>query len=312
MSAPRVTVLMPVFNAAKYVREAIESILDQTFDDFEFLIIDDGSTDATPSVIRSFHDPRIRVRRHEQNLGLVATLNEGLHLAKADLVARMDADDISHPDRLEKQLALVDGNPDVVLVGSDVDIIDQNGKTISYEPKPTDPDAIRLILSVICPIAHSTVLFRKESVLKIGGYANLYVAEDYELWTRLADEGDLSNLPLPLLKYRINPEGESLRKTDLQVASSRIIRDREWRKYDRNGPAPLEKWPQIWPVRGSLGKARPNEFRFYSDLHRHFARCYSERGAWKLALQHALAAASWILSVKSIIAYTQAARTRKA
>lgn len=294
MDAPKVTVLMPVYNAARYLREAMESILSQTFSDFELLIIDDGSTDAGPAIIDSFDDPRIRLIRHEKNLGLIATLNEGLRAAKAGLVARMDADDIAHPDRLEKQVAVLDGNSDIVLVGSDVEIIDEQGRVISYEPKPVGSQAIKIILSVICPIAHPAALFRKEPVLKRGGYGDLYVAEDYDLWTRLSRDGEFANLPLPLLKYRINPEGESLRKTRHQERNSKVVRDREWRKYDDDGPAPPATWSEIWPAREALrSNPRRNELKFYANLHRHFARCYWERGHSKLALQHTLGAMQW-------------------
>ena len=291
---PEVTVLMPVFNGARYLRVAIESILQQTFTDFEFLVIDDGSTDNSPEIVSSYNDARIRLVRRGKNIGLIATLNEGLELARGDLVARMDADDISYPDRLEKQLAVMRENPRLVLLGSDVDIIDENGTLISYEPKPVGDKGLKLILSVICAIAHPTVIFRKEPVLKVGGYAEAFhYAEDYDLWTRLTQEGEFCNLPFSLLKYRINPEGESLRNTARQEANARIISDREWVKYGAVGPAPRERWSEIWPDKRSLEGGRRNEMRFYADLHKHFARAYSERGEMKNALMHHLGAVYW-------------------
>jgi len=293
---------MPVYNADKYLRDAIESILHQTYSNFDFIILDDGSTDNSLELIRSYNDPRIRLVRHEENRGLVATLNEGVNLAETDLIARMDADDISYPDRLEKQVAAFENNSELVLVGSDIDIIDDQGKLISYGPKPANSNAIKRILSVICPIAHPTVVFKKEAVLKSGGYKNYFVAEDYDLWTRLAEDGELANIPVPLLKYRINTEGESIRKSGIQQMNSRIISSREWEKYGDAGPAPLEKWHEIWPEKKHLTNARSNETIFYANLHREFARCYAERKQLKTALEHNLAAIYWQSSLRGGLA----------
>ena len=115
MAKPSITVLMPVYNAERFLAEAIESVLQQTFTQFEFLIIDDGSTDSSPEIVRSYSDPRIRFLQNEQNLGITATLNKGIELAQADLIARMDADDICYPDRLQKQMEFVAAHPDGAL-----------------------------------------------------------------------------------------------------------------------------------------------------------------------------------------------------
>ncbi|WP_129126149.1 glycosyltransferase [Geomonas oryzae] len=290
---PAVTVLMPVYNGARYLREALDSILAQSFTDFELLVIDDGSTDGSPELVASCEDARIRLVRRERNMGLIATLNQGLELARADLVARMDADDVACPHRLERQVAEFRERPGLVLLGSDLEIIDAAGVPIGYEPKPVDDVGLKLALSVICAIGHPTVVFRREAVLKVGGYREeFHAAEDYDLWTRLAVEGEFRNLPVPLLKYRINPQGESLRKTALQSENSAIIRRREWLRYGAAGPAPRESWHFIWPRKSSVQKGR-DEIRFYADLHRHFARAYAERGQGMAALGHHLAAIYW-------------------
>ena len=290
---PAVTVLMPVYNGARYLREALESILAQTCTDFEFLVIDDGSTDGSPDLVAAYRDERIRLVRRERNMGLIATLNEGLQLARADLVARMDADDVAHPERLERQLAVLKAHPGLVLVGSDLEIIDAAGVPVGYEPKPVEDAGLKLALSVICAIAHPTVVFRRDAVLKVGGYREeFHAAEDYDLWTRLAGEGEFGNLPLPLLKYRINPQGESLRKTALQSENSAIISRREWLKYGPAGPAPKKSWPLIWPRKSGVEKRR-DAVRFYAELHRHFARAYAERGGLMAALLHQLGAMYW-------------------
>ena len=130
MRNPKITVLMPVYNGEKYLREAIGSILNQTFNDFEFLIINDSSTDSTREIILSYDDTRIRLEDNEKNIGLTHSLNKGLRLAKGKYVARMDADDISLPDRLEKQLAVIENNTDVSIVACWIDIIDKNNTYI--------------------------------------------------------------------------------------------------------------------------------------------------------------------------------------
>ncbi|MCP8319033.1 MAG: glycosyltransferase, partial [Candidatus Methylarchaceae archaeon HK01B] len=132
MKSPKITILMSVYNGEKYLREAIDSILNQTFKDFEFLIINDGSTDRTVEILRSYHDSRIKIITNEKNMGLTKSLNKGLKIARSEYVARMDADDISYPRRLEVQYEYMKKNPDVGIVGSWNDVIDDKGNTIDY------------------------------------------------------------------------------------------------------------------------------------------------------------------------------------
>jgi hypothetical protein len=202
--APAVTVLMPVHNGGRFVAEAIESILQQTFTDFEFVIVDDGSTDDTPSIVASFTDSRIRILRSEALLGLPRALNRGLAAAKGQLVARQDSDDRSHPRRLAAEVAFLRANPEVALVGTQVRVIDKRGR-ISRPPawwRATTASGIRFQSLFDNPFLHSSVLFRRD---RVGGYDESFAtAEDFELWSRVAAEHPVRNLPEALVDLRMH------------------------------------------------------------------------------------------------------------
>lgn len=195
-----VTVLMPVYNAEKFLAEAIDSILSQSFTDFEFLIIDDGSTDNSASIVRSYSDSRINLVQNEKNLGITKTLNKGIEIASGDLIARMDADDISYPDRLAQQHEYLTDHLDCCLVGTKVRIISEDGKSSWIDDSKAEYTYYNLAFH--CSIYHPTVMFRKEIVTKAGGYVLPY-AEDYELWCRLVKNNKLHVLPQVLLDYRM-------------------------------------------------------------------------------------------------------------
>ena len=206
--APAVSVLMPVYNAERYVVEAVESILSQTFQDYEFLIINDGSTDGSLAILERYaaQDERIRLISRE-NRGLVVTLNEGIDVARAPLIARMDADDISFPRRFEKQVAFLETHPECVALGVSVLAIDAEGAVLGegLNAKYTSHEAIdgAHLQSVFGVICHPSVVMRREVLLSVQGYRPDYpVAEDVDLFLRLAEAGRLANLPDILLKYR--------------------------------------------------------------------------------------------------------------
>ena len=222
---PRVTVLMPVYNAQDFLEAAMESILQQTFHDFEFLIIDDGSTDHSVSIIQSFKDPRIKLYQNERNLGISATLNKGIALATAEYIARMDADDISYPDRLQKQVAYLDANPDCALVSSLVKVITEEGKFLRLDAFKSEHFYYNL--TFICWIYHPTVMYRKEAVQAVNGYTALY-AEDFELFWQLSRKHLLYNLPEVLLDYRVTSQSlhQVLRQDEYAAAQqSQILRN---------------------------------------------------------------------------------------
>ncbi len=201
----KVTVLMPVYNGAQFLKDAIESVLNQSFSDFEFLIINDGSTDNSREIIESFTDQRIRLINQE-NLGLAATLNKGVALAKSDLIARIDSDDNCRPDRLSKQYSLFAKKPDLVLVGSNIRYIDENGNDKGKSISPSSHQAITKLLTRGNYIYHPTVMFKKDAVLAAGGYDERIGCyfEDYALWLKLSTIGKFEILPQCLVDYRVH------------------------------------------------------------------------------------------------------------
>jgi glycosyltransferase involved in cell wall biosynthesis len=202
MTTPKITVLMPVYNAELHLREAINSILGQTFQDFEFLIIDDGSTDNSAAIVRSYSDPRIRFVQNERNLKLTATLNRGLDMAQGEYIARMDADDISLPERLAKQAAFLDANPSVGIVGTWAWAF---GEARFKIPHPPDPERIRAKLLFDSALVHPAVLMRRSALDAHGlRYKPLGHFEDYELWQRAARLFPLANIPEYLFRYRVS------------------------------------------------------------------------------------------------------------
>ena len=207
---PKVSVLMTVYNGEKFLRESIESILCQTFDDFEFIIIDDGSTDASPNIMASFSDPRL-VFVQQENIGQTKSLNKGLHLARGEYVARQDADDISLPDRFEKQAAYLDAHPEVVVVGGSVIRVDEQGNALRRLVFPQTHRKVRKRLRQgINPLVHTTVMFRRREIVSLGGYNEHFpVIQDCELWFRVSECFRLANLPDVLCYYRFHPKSLS-------------------------------------------------------------------------------------------------------
>ncbi|MDN3688856.1 glycosyltransferase family 2 protein [Cyclobacterium jeungdonense] len=198
---PFVSFLMPVFNGEKFLEEAIESVLAQTYKDFEFIIIDDGSTDRSVEIIRSFFDSRIKFYQNSSNLGISKTLNRGIDLAEGDWIARMDADDISLPHRLEKQIDFIEKNPDGALYSCWVQKIDMNGEKL--ENHRLNPEYYYYNLNFSCWIFHPTMIFNKEIVKSIGKYT-VDFSEDFELIWNLSRVYKFYIIPQILVKYRVN------------------------------------------------------------------------------------------------------------
>jgi len=207
MNDVKVTVLMPVYNAEKYIAEAIYSVLNQSFKDFELLIINDGSTDRSIEIIRTFSDPRIVVV-NQSNAGVAAALNTGIKLARGEFIARFDADDICYPRRLEEQYSFMKTNPDYVLIGSDADYLDQEGEYLFYNGNVSHfYQDIRETIRIHCPFIHSTVFYNTEVVKELGGYdTKAHTFEDYLLWIKLIEKGKVLNFDKPLIAVRLNPD----------------------------------------------------------------------------------------------------------
>ncbi len=200
---PVVTVVMPVFNGARHLREAMESVREQTFRDWELLVVDDGSTDGSGEIAASFGDERVRVLRSDVNAGSVAALNRGLSAARGDFVARLDADDGCSPERLDEQLAFARGNPAVPLIGCDAGLIAEGGGYAGRWRTAGSADLVRWELCFRTPFAHSSAFFRRKVIVeKFGGYRDRRASEDLDLWSRVGREFPVVTLRRPLVKYR--------------------------------------------------------------------------------------------------------------
>ncbi len=220
-----VSVLLPVYNAEKYLHEAITSVLQQSYKDFELIIINDGSSDKSDEIIRSFKDPRIRYLINEQNIKLIKTLNRGIDEALGKYIARMDADDICMPDRFLRQVEFLEANNDYVMCGSWARIIDGEGN-ITGRIKRIDTDGmIRSNMLFTTPFLHPTVMIRTEA-LKKERYSDVALhCEDLELWIRLAANGDakFKNLPYFLLEYRWHTTNVSVQNAEFQSVHRRKL-----------------------------------------------------------------------------------------
>ena len=203
---PKVTVLMPVYNGEKYLHEAIDSILNQTFTDFEFLIIDDGSTDNSLKIINSYQDPRVRLFQNFTNQGIAYSLNSGIDIAKGEYIARMDCDDISLPERLEKQINYLEKNLEIGILGTPCILFTDTDKYDQLYPVPITDLEIRWTMLLTNPFAHPSVMIRHSTLsknnLKYATNINANFVEDYELWIRLLQYTKGENLKEPLLQYR--------------------------------------------------------------------------------------------------------------
>ena len=220
---PKISVILPVYNAETTIEVAIKSILAQTYRDFEFLILDDGSTDNTPHLIRKFKDSRIKIYR-QKNAGVVRSLNRLIHLARTDLLARQDSDDVSHPERLQKQFQFMIQNPSYGMVGTQAFIFKDGLKTNRVLKHPTSNNDLQYALNFNNPFVHSSVLIKKSAILDCGGYKNFnknFFPEDYELWSRIADKYLIANLNEFLVDYHeIN---ESLSRKNLEILNENVI-----------------------------------------------------------------------------------------
>ena len=200
---PKISVVMPVYNGEKYLREAIESILSQTYTDFEFIIINDASSDSTEEIIKSYDDNRIVYLKNEQNLGVAGTLNRGLDTAKGEYIARMDADDISLPQRFEKQVEFMDKHQNVGVCGSHIRIFEDDGSEKTFIYSQSDAE-LRVDMLFNCPFAHPAVMIRK---FILDNYNILYnleyeKAEDYRMWYDIMSVSSGYNIQQQLLRYR--------------------------------------------------------------------------------------------------------------
>jgi glycosyltransferase involved in cell wall biosynthesis len=254
---PAVSVLMSVCNGAPWVREATESVLAQTAPDLELIVIDDGSTDATPEILAGIRDSRLRVER-QPAAGLTRSLNRALALARAPLVARLDADDVALPERLAQQRRFLDANANVGLLGTGAREVDADGREVAVVCPPTEDGALRRALIRRNPFVHSTVMMRRSVVARVGGYDEaLPVAQDYDLWMRMSRITRLANLAAPLVvRHLLSGSVSAARETERLSAEARV----RWHAV-RSGVYPW--WCVIFLLKPLAARHLPTPVRRY-------------------------------------------------
>lgn len=304
---PRISVIMPVYNTEQYLKQAIDSILEQTFTDFELIAVNDASTDGSLKILNHYAkiDPRLVVVTNKENRKIVATLNRGIEMARGSLIARMDADDVSFPRRFEQQLALFDQHPGVVLVAGGFEIIDEEGEFIYREVVPTEDRDIKRSMLLRNPVAHGSVMFRKEACKKVGLYSNAHgPTEDFELWTRLATVGEFAALEQTIFRWRINRKGISSNNNKLQldimkrhtaalwavsfpaVISGATLRNngrRYFQTYKKRGYGMREN---VLSDNAQIGLKMIRHGRPLMGLHQFFAVMFSTRTGFKIAFHN--------------------------
>lgn len=233
-NSPKISVLMSCYNEEKYIGEAIESILDQTFKDFEIIIIDDCSTDSTRNIIRKYRgkDERIVFFKNDENRGIFWSLNKGLKEARGKYIVKMDADDWSYPNRIELQYKFMEENPDVVVSGGTMEVCDEKLNILNKRNYNLTDRSIRKKIFRYSPFCHPTTIYKTVVARKIGGYdIKLAAAGDYDFYFRLGNNGSFGNVSDVLLKYRTNPGSISLTRARLQEEITLEVRKKAVKKY---------------------------------------------------------------------------------
>ncbi len=239
-TAPLVSVVMPVYNAGDTVEESVRSLLTQTYERLEILVIDDGSTDASLDIVARFRDPRVRVLRQDHQ-GLVKTLNHGCAQAQGEYIARLDADDVAHERRMAAQVEYFESHLDVGLLGTWAKVVSQDGEEGTFEPPVTDR-ALRRYLLWDNPFVHSSVMFRREALRQTGGYPE-GLAEEYRLWIQMARFWKIAVLPEALVTHRIHRASYTRRQRRAAALGGRF--KAQWEAASTLGP-----WYQAIPAMG--------------------------------------------------------------
>jgi hypothetical protein len=243
---PHVSVIMSVHNGGSYLSEAVESLLRQTYHDFEFLIVDDGSTDGSGEYLDSVaaQDPRVRILKQE-NRGLVASLNRLIKESRGSLLARMDADDICLPQRLQAQVERFQSDPTLGVLGGKVELIDTQGRCAGKWHYPLTAEASVDMLQFGCPVAHPAVMMRRDLVVEVGGYRSFFAhCEDYDLWLRMSERAYIANLDQVVLRYRIHEDSISSLNKTLQLTGT-FLAQAAWLMRKAGQPDPVAQWDEI-------------------------------------------------------------------
>ncbi len=247
---PKVTVILSVFNCQRWVKSAVRSILTQTFTDFELICVNDGSTDGSLQILEQLAKEDARVRIITQpNGGVAVAGNSGLQHARGKYIARLDSDDIALPDRLQKQVAFMDAHPEVVLLGTAYELIDDADRLLTTHHQPTtDRELQALCLSGLIPIAHTSCMYRREDAARVGNYDTYFQsAEDLDLYLRLGEVGKMACLPEVLARYRQHSSSLSESKQQLQIDRMRDACERAWA---RRGLTQVEFKAKAWRATG--------------------------------------------------------------
>jgi glycosyltransferase involved in cell wall biosynthesis len=282
---------MPVWNGERFLAAAVNSLLAQTFSDFELLVIDDGSTDRTLEILHTYADPRLRVLR-QNHAGIVVALNYGLTLARANWIARQDADDLSLPHRLERQWQAMNLHPRAVLCHTAVSYLGERSGPANEARLPRSRSFMALRLCYQCPIVHSSVLFKKDAALAAGGYLpEERHAEDYSLWGRLLEQGGFIGLTERLVQFRLHSQSVSRQNLEVQAALTRQIGIRHCEQFFQLNVAEA--------TRANALLLTPTRQRSWRDWRWFLTHC-APRLRW-----HSLETFSWLIwqTVKLVIRY---------
>lgn len=271
---PAISILLPVYNAAPYLAQTLESLLAQSFGDFELIVINDGSTDQTLEIIEQFarRDTRLRVISRE-NRGIVRTLNEGIELARGTYIARMDGDDQAAPHRLELQIKRMNDDPSLVVLGSSAIATDPQGRKLGVFPLPLSHEEIEQShLKGISSIYHPAAMIRTAALRQVGGYRDLCPVEDLDLWLRLGEIGRVGNLSEPLLIWRQTAAGLTAAKAQIHQQKLRQVMQEAWQRRSLPGqpvipPTQHDMTPLQWFERWgwmALGNQQVQTARYYA------------------------------------------------
>ncbi len=270
----KLSVIMSVYNGSRFLRQAIESILNQSFTDFEFIIIDDASTDSSLEIISGLviKDERIKVLKNPQNIGLTKSLNKALTEAKGEYIARIDADDFSYPERFKVQVDFLDKNKNIGLVGTWAKIIDGQDEVLREIHNFTEPSDLKKVLIKYNPFFHSSIMIRKSVLVEVGLYdENYQFAQDYELYFRIAQKSDLANISKTLIVYRQTDNSITGKKNRKQLgyvikAKLKAIKSGQ---YPKSALVYLIRPVVSWCVPSSLKRCSKRLFYFFNSLLAH-------------------------------------------
>ncbi|MEO1236573.1 MAG: glycosyltransferase family 2 protein [Planctomycetota bacterium] len=295
------SVLMTAYNAERYVAATVESVLAQTMEEFEFVVVDDGSTDGTAELLRGFaeRDGRVRVISGP-NQGIPRAANTGLAACRAALVARIDADDLAEPDRLERQAAYMNEHAEVVAAGSWVTFIDEAGRRLTINRPPTDHDAIDdALMRGHCAIWNTSSIYRREAFAALGGYDEHFAtAEDLDAWLRLAEVGEVANIAEPLHRYRLHEASVSAAD---QTGNRGYCKDACERAAVRRGVASRFEADEPWRAGKDAGSKRTFYTRYGWWAYRLGERRTARHYALKAIRHGGLAVEPWVLLAKSLV-----------